>query len=70
MILKPQTWFLPEDHQLIKKYLESPKGEYWSSNYHRTTGNQTALLSLKECDGYNEHQIPVWKSSPTVPDLW
>lgn len=63
MILKPQAWFLTEDHQLIRKYLESPSGEQWSSTYHKTTGNQTDLLSLKDCDEYSEKKQWMWRCS-------
>lgn len=58
--LKPQTWFLPEDQAAVKKFLESPEGERWSSEYHKTTGNQTDLLSLKDCHGTGESKTGMW----------
>lgn len=52
---------IDEDQKLVVKWLESSEGERWSHGFHKTTGNQTDLLSLKECDEYNEKKVWVWR---------
>jgi hypothetical protein len=54
-----------EDRALIIKWLESPDGEKWSRARHKTTGNQTDLMCLKEADQF-EVKTTVWKCAMTT----
>lgn len=55
----------------VIRWLESPDGEAWSRNHHKTSGNQVDLVSLKEADSY-EHKEVVWRGAMTVKvvDPW